>query len=98
MAAFAAAVMPDGSRVGDSAGFIENLYENHGQYMKEDGLVSGSPGSAVMDPASAKAEIDKLMLDKDFTGPYYDANHREHDAAQAKMKALYAQVHPEQGA
>jgi hypothetical protein len=98
MAAFAAAVMEDGSRVGDSAGFIENLYENHGQYMSEDQLVSGSPGSAVMDPASAQAEIEKLMLDKDFTTPYYDNTNREHDAAQAKMKALYAQVHPEQGA
>jgi hypothetical protein len=98
MAAFAAAIMPDGSRVGNSAGFIENLYENHGQYMKEDGLVSGSPGSVVMDPAGAQAEIDKLMLDHEFTTPYYDTTHREHGAAQARLKALYAQVHPEQGA
>jgi hypothetical protein len=98
LANFAAAIMPDGSRVGDSAGFIENLYENHGKYMAEDGLVTGAPGAAVMDPAGAKAEIDKLMLDKDFTTPYYDATHREHAAAQEKMKVLYAQVHPEQGA
>jgi hypothetical protein len=90
--------MPDGSRVGDSAGFIENLYENHGKHMAEDGLVTGAPGAAVMDPAGAQAEIDKLMLDKDFTTPYYDATHREHAAAQEKMKVLYAQVHPEQGA
>ena len=101
MADFAAAIVPDGSRVGDSAGFIENLYENHGKYMDEDSLVSGSPGSAVMDPAGAQAEIDKLLADKEFAGvdgPYYDTNHKEHGAAQAKMKALYAQVHPEQGA
>jgi hypothetical protein len=95
----AGAILPDGSRVGDNPGFIENLYENLGQHMTEDQLTVGSSApSQILTPEGARAEIDKLMLDKDFTAPYYDTNHSEHKAAQDKMKALYAQVNPPQRA
>jgi hypothetical protein len=96
---FAEAKLPDGSRIGDHPDFIEKLYDNLGAHMTEDELVSGSAASSVMTPESAQAEIDRLLVDKDFAGsdgPYYNTNHPEHQAAQGKMKSLYAMVSPPQ--
>ena len=95
----AGAILPDGSRVGDNTAFIESLYDNLGAHMTEDQLtVGGSAAPTIMTPEAAQAEIDKLMLDKDFTGPYYDSTNVEHRSAQEKMKGLYAMANPQQGA
>ena len=95
MGQFAEAILPDGSRVGDHPGFIESLYNNLGAHMTEDELTKGTPGTSVMDPAGAKAERDKLMLDKDFSNAYFDTSNPEHRVAMDRMKALYKMENPE---
>jgi hypothetical protein len=96
---FAEATLPDGSRVGDSPGFIESLYENLGAHMSEDQLVSGSQvASSVISPDEAKAEIARLETDSGHNHIYFDTNHPEHKMAQDKMKALHAAAYPEGGA
>lgn len=74
------------SRYGNDPILIE-LLANVGKGMSEDSLSAAGMRGQLLDPASADAEIKKIMSDK--TSPYWNATHPDHKYWVNRMTELY---------
>lgn len=71
-----------------------NLLQSIGSRMGEDKFISGDNGtgfSNALTPGQAKAQIQSLMADKEFSGKYLTGD----AAAKAKMESLHRYAYPE---
>lgn len=66
-----------------------NLLMNVGSNVKSDGLVTGKTEISVNDKESAKKELKKLEVDKDFMLQYNDRDNAGNETAIKRMKELY---------
>jgi hypothetical protein len=74
---------------------LMNMLAEIGSDLSEDGYIKGGDGvSQAMSPKQAKAELDGLMADPDYSDPY--KNPARHKMLRGKAKDLYAALYPEQ--
>lgn len=72
-------------------------FANAGQGLREDGFVGGGNNSGTMNESRAKAEIEKLNNDKEFTKILYSRAPEDRDAQQAakiRMEKLHEIAYP----
>lgn len=65
---------------------VRRMFARIGAVLGEDQLVDGGGGAG---PASAQAEIRRLMADPRFQSAWLDAGHPEHDSAITRLHALH---------
>lgn len=78
----------DTAGIGNNPAFIK-FFHDIAEGLIEGNAPGGTPGdSGIVTAATAKAEIDKLMTDKDFTASYFNGRDPNHRSAVDKIMKL----------
>lgn len=84
----------DETGLGDHPAIVK-AFANIGMRLKEDNLLGGGSSEFGTTPAEAQREIAQLQGDSEFMRMYQDRTLPGHEAAQARMTALFKAAYPE---